>query len=90
MLDYFLATKLNERQQQAITNVICRGCLHGSKFVFGFSSLRLHDFLYNVFRLQGKMGKTKWKVNYYVIFWLLRRQEQPKMKLLKWDETLIC
>ena len=28
-----------------------------------FSSLRLCDFLYNVFRLQGKMGKTKWKRN---------------------------
>ena len=28
-------------------------------FVFGFSSLRLGDFLYDVFRLQGKMGKTK-------------------------------
>ena len=25
-------------------------------FVYGFSSLRLRDFLYNVFRLQGKMG----------------------------------
>ena len=25
---------------------------------FGFLSLRLRDFLYNVFRLQGKMGKT--------------------------------
>ena len=32
-------------------------------FVFGFSSLRLRDFLYDVFRLQGKMGKTKWKIN---------------------------
>ena len=28
-------------------------------FVFGFSSLRLCDFMYDVFRLQGKMGKTK-------------------------------
>ena len=27
--------------------------------VFGFLSLRLRDFLYNVFRLQGKMGKTR-------------------------------
>ena len=25
MLDYFLATKLNERQQKAITNAICKG-----------------------------------------------------------------
>ena len=28
-----------------------------------FLSLRLRDFLYDVFRLQGKMGKTKWKIN---------------------------
>ena len=28
-------------------------------FVFGFSSLRLHDFLYNVFCLQGKIVKMK-------------------------------
>jgi hypothetical protein len=28
-------------------------------FVFGFLSLRLRDFLYDVFRLQGKMGETK-------------------------------
>ena len=28
-------------------------------FVFGFSLLRLRDFLYDVFPLQGKMGKTK-------------------------------
>ena len=34
-----------------------------SNFIFGFSSLRLHDFLYDVFRVQGKMGKTKWKIN---------------------------
>ena len=27
------------------------------------SSLYLHDFLYDVFRLQGKTGKTKWKIN---------------------------
>ena len=32
-------------------------------FIFGFSSLSLYDFLYNVFYLQGKMGKTKWKIN---------------------------
>ena len=32
-------------------------------FVFGFSSCRLRDFLYNIFRLQGKMGMTKWKIN---------------------------
>jgi hypothetical protein len=32
-------------------------------FVFGFSSLRLSDFLYNIFYLQGKMDKTKWKIN---------------------------
>ena len=32
-------------------------------FVFGFSSPRLHDFLYDAFCLQGKMGKTKWKIN---------------------------
>jgi hypothetical protein len=28
-------------------------------FVFGFLSLRLRGFLYDVFHLQGKMGKTK-------------------------------
>ena len=32
-------------------------------FIFGFLSLRLHDYLYDVFRLQGKMGKTKRKIN---------------------------
>ena len=32
-------------------------------FVFGFLSLGLRDFLYDVFCLQGKMGKTKWKIN---------------------------
>ena len=32
-------------------------------FVFGFSSLRLRDFLYDVFHLQGKMGKMKKKIN---------------------------
>ena len=32
-------------------------------FVYGFLSLWLRDFLYDVFRLQGKMGKTKWKIN---------------------------
>ena len=32
-------------------------------FVFCFLSLRLRDFPYNVFHLQGKMGKTKWKIN---------------------------
>ena len=28
-------------------------------FVYGFLSLRLRDFLYDVFLLQGKMDKTK-------------------------------
>ena len=28
-------------------------------FVFSFSSLRLRDFLYDVFHLQGKMGMTR-------------------------------
>ena len=32
-------------------------------FVFGFSSLRLHDFLSDVFHLQGKMGKMKCIIN---------------------------
>lgn len=32
-------------------------------FVFGFSSLRLRDFLYYVFHLQGKMVETKWRIN---------------------------
>ena len=32
-------------------------------FVFGFLSVRLRDFLYNVFLLRGKIGKTKWKIN---------------------------
>ena len=31
--------------------------------VFGFSLLRLRDFLYDVFHLQGKKAKTKWKIN---------------------------
>ena len=31
--------------------------------IFGFSSLRLLDFLQGVFHLQGKMGKMKWKIN---------------------------
>jgi len=32
-------------------------------FFFGFSSLRLHDFLDDIFRLQCKMGNTKRKIN---------------------------
>ena len=32
-------------------------------FIFVFLSIRLCDFLYNVFRLQGRMGKTKWKID---------------------------
>ena len=32
-------------------------------FVFSFLSLRLRDFPYYVFRLRGKTGKTKWKIN---------------------------
>ena len=32
-------------------------------FVFGFSSLGLCDFLYDVFRLKGKKDKTKWKIS---------------------------
>ena len=32
-------------------------------FIYGFSSLRLWNFLNNVFRLQGETGKTKWKIN---------------------------
>ena len=57
-------------------------------FVFGFSSLRLRDFLYDIFRLQGKMGKTKWKINKLLLNILVTScQKQPKMKLPKWDET---
>ena len=32
-------------------------------FVFGFLSHRLRDFPYDVFRLQDKTDKTKWKIN---------------------------
>jgi hypothetical protein len=34
-----------------------------NNFVFGFSLLWLRDFLYDVFRLQGKKDKMKWKIN---------------------------
>ena len=36
-------------------------------FDFSFSSLRLRDFLYNVFHLQGKMGKTKLPKYYLIV-----------------------
>ena len=44
---------------------------------------RLCDFLYDVFHLQGKTGKTKMKndkkqTNYYVIFSFFRNFCQPK------------
>ena len=39
------------------------GSTHFGNIVFGFSSLRLCDFLYNVFHLEGKMDRTKWKIN---------------------------
>ena len=38
------------------------GSSHIGNFFFGFSILRLHDFLYDVFHLQGKMAKMKWKI----------------------------
>ena len=46
---------------------------------------RLRDFLYDVFRLQGKTGKMKMKnnkeqTNYYVIFSFFRNFCQPKWK----------
>ena len=47
---------------------------------------RLHDFLYNVFLLQGKTGKTKTKTNYYVLFsFFVTFVNQNE----KWDEKLI-
>ena len=48
---------------------------------------RLGDFLYDIFRLQGKTGKTKMKkiikrqTNYYLIFSFFKNQI--------WDEKLI-
>ena len=56
-------------------------------FIFGFSSLRLRDFLYDVFCLQGKMGKTKWKISKLLRNILVTLS--PKTKLPKGDETLI-
>ena len=41
--------------------VIAQLITYFGKFVSGFLSLRLRDFLYYVFRLQGKTGKTKIK-----------------------------
>ena len=55
-------------------------------FVFGCSSLRLCDFLCDVFRLQGKMGKTKWKINKLLRNILVTLS--PKMRLPKCCETL--
>ena len=52
----FVNTSLCLRSMPGSSNIFCN-------FVFGFSSLKLRDFLYYVFRLQGKMGKTKWKIN---------------------------
>ena len=55
---------------------------------------RLHDFLYDVFRLQGKKGKTKMKnnnkkqTNYYVIFSFFVTSS-TKTKNKKWNEPNI-
>ena len=58
-------------------------------FIFGFSSLRLRDFLYYVFRLQGKMGKTKRKINKLLCNILVTSSPKTtKNELPKWDETL--
>ena len=52
----------------------------------------LHDFLYDVFRLQGKTGKMKMKnnkkkwTNYYIILSYFPTSS-PKTKLPKWNET---
>ena len=56
------------------TKIIFQYCLHCQLFIpsslhilatsfLVFSSLSLRDFLYNIFRLQGKTFKTKWKIN---------------------------
>ena len=42
---------------------IARLITNFGSFDFSFLSLRLCDFPYYVFRLQGKTGKTKWKIN---------------------------
>jgi hypothetical protein len=39
--------------------IFARLITYFGNFVYGFSSLRLGDFLYNAFRLHGKMGKMK-------------------------------
>ena len=48
-------------------------------FDFGFLSLRFRDFLYNVLHLQGKMGKTKWKIN-KLLHNILKTSSQKKTK----------
>ena len=47
----------------ACATINARLITYFGNFVFGFSSLRLRDFPYDVFCLQGKTGKTKWKIN---------------------------
>ena len=56
---------------------------------FIFSSLRLRDFLYDGFRLQGKTGKTfkKCKQTYYVIFSYFRNfVGQNQKRKMEWKE----
>ena len=55
-------------------------------FIFGFPSLRLRDFLYDVFPLQGKMGKTKWKISNSTNTDLIR---QAKIQSYPWNKRKI-
>ena len=56
---YFVFLKLNQKNIISIAWLIT----YFGNFVFGFSSLGLCDFLYDVFRLKGKKDKTKWKIS---------------------------
>ena len=49
---------------------------------------RLHDFLYNVFHLQGKMGKTKWKINKLlrnILVTLLPKTTKQEVTIMGWN-----
>ena len=74
-------------------NVHCPGHYIFWKLRFWFLSLRLCDFLFNVFRFQGKMGKTKWKINnllhdILVSSWL--KPTKNEVTKMEWNAHMLC
>ena len=55
-LTYNSATPNNVLSEKA---TFARLITYFGNFYFGFLSVRLRDFLFNIFHLQGKMGKMK-------------------------------